>query len=183
MVGASLMTKIAFAANAAGTGTVTIAAPNSNSNRTLILPDAAGELLSDARLATQAEAETGTDNTKLMTPLRVADYANANPWRYESSEQTITNGSTLTLAHGLGARPKSVFLVARCTTAQSPYAVGDEVSITDFSTGGVQYGVNVTANATSIIIRTGSGGQFLITNTGGAVAMTNASWRYVVRAR
>jgi hypothetical protein len=41
------MTKIAIVPNAAGTGTFTIEAPNSNSNRTLVLPDAAGELLTD----------------------------------------------------------------------------------------------------------------------------------------
>jgi len=41
------MTKIAIVPNAAGTGTFTIEAPNSNSNRTLTLPDAAGELLTD----------------------------------------------------------------------------------------------------------------------------------------
>jgi hypothetical protein len=39
------MTKIAIVPNAAGTGTFTIEAPNSNSNRTLVLPDAAGEIL------------------------------------------------------------------------------------------------------------------------------------------
>jgi hypothetical protein len=38
------MTKIAIVPNAAGTGTFTIEAPNSNSNRTLVLPDAAGEI-------------------------------------------------------------------------------------------------------------------------------------------
>jgi hypothetical protein len=41
------MTKIAIVPNAAGSGTFTIEAPNSNSNRTLTLPDAAGELLTD----------------------------------------------------------------------------------------------------------------------------------------
>jgi len=42
------MTKIAIVPNAAGTGTFTIEAPNSNSNRTLVLPDAAGTVLTDA---------------------------------------------------------------------------------------------------------------------------------------
>jgi hypothetical protein len=41
------MTKIAIVPNAAGTGTFTIEAPNSNSNRTLTLPDAAGTVLTD----------------------------------------------------------------------------------------------------------------------------------------
>jgi len=67
------MTKIAIVPNAAGTGTFSIEAPNSNSNRTLTLPDAAGELLTDARLASQAEAQAGTDNTRLMTPLRTTE--------------------------------------------------------------------------------------------------------------
>jgi hypothetical protein len=42
------MTKIAITPNAAGSGTFTIAAPNSNTNRTFTLPDAAGEVLTDA---------------------------------------------------------------------------------------------------------------------------------------
>jgi hypothetical protein len=42
------MSKIALSPNAAGTGTFTIAAPNSNTNRTLTLPDLAGTVLTDA---------------------------------------------------------------------------------------------------------------------------------------
>jgi hypothetical protein len=42
------MSKVAIAGNASGTGTFTIAAPNSNSDRTLNLPDSAGTLLHDA---------------------------------------------------------------------------------------------------------------------------------------
>ena len=41
------MSKIALEPNASGTGTFTIASPNSNTSRTLTLPDAAGELLTD----------------------------------------------------------------------------------------------------------------------------------------
>jgi hypothetical protein len=39
------MSQIALSPNASGTGTFTIAAPNSNNSRTLTLPDAAGTLL------------------------------------------------------------------------------------------------------------------------------------------
>lgn len=39
------MSKIAFTPNASGTGTFTIASPDSNTNRTLTLPDADGALL------------------------------------------------------------------------------------------------------------------------------------------
>ena len=41
------MSKIALTPNAPGTGTFTIASPDSNINRTLTLPDADGALLSD----------------------------------------------------------------------------------------------------------------------------------------
>jgi hypothetical protein len=56
------MTKIAIVPNAAGTGTFTIEAPNSNSNRTLVLPDAAGELFTNAG-GTLTGPLTGTDIT------------------------------------------------------------------------------------------------------------------------
>jgi hypothetical protein len=39
------MSKIALSGNASGTGTFTIASPNSNSDRTLNLPDAAGTMM------------------------------------------------------------------------------------------------------------------------------------------
>jgi hypothetical protein len=64
------MSKIALTPDASGTGTFTIAAPNSNTNRTLTLPDATGILFSNADVASQAAAEAGTDNTTLITPLR-----------------------------------------------------------------------------------------------------------------
>ena len=42
------MSKVAIAGNASGTGTFTIAAPNSNTDRTLTLPDEAGTVLTSA---------------------------------------------------------------------------------------------------------------------------------------
>ena len=45
------MSKITLTPNASGTGTFTIASPNSNTNRTLTLPDAAGELLQQQAMA------------------------------------------------------------------------------------------------------------------------------------
>jgi len=41
------MSKIALTPNASGTGTFTLASPNSNTSRTITLPDAAGELLTN----------------------------------------------------------------------------------------------------------------------------------------
>lgn len=46
------MSKIALSPNASGTGTFTLQAPNSNTNRTLDLPDAAGSVVVDAATQT-----------------------------------------------------------------------------------------------------------------------------------
>lgn len=43
------MSKIALQADPSGTGVFTIASPNSNTNRTLTLPDAGGEVLTDSQ--------------------------------------------------------------------------------------------------------------------------------------
>ena len=56
------MTKIAISPNASGTGTFTIAAPNSNDDRTFTLPDATGEVLTTAG-GTFTGPITGTDLT------------------------------------------------------------------------------------------------------------------------
>ena len=47
------MSKVAIAGNASGTGTFTIAAPNSNTDRTLTLPDEAGTVLTSASTVIQ----------------------------------------------------------------------------------------------------------------------------------
>ena len=54
------MSKIALEPNAAGTGTFTIASPNSNTSRTLTLPDADGALLTTTGDGSQL---TGIDTT------------------------------------------------------------------------------------------------------------------------
>jgi len=46
------MSKVAITGNASGTGTFTIAAPNSNTDRTLTLPDEAGTVLTSASTVT-----------------------------------------------------------------------------------------------------------------------------------
>jgi hypothetical protein len=57
------MSKIALTPNASGTGTFTIASPNSNTDRTLTLPDAAGTVLVD----------DGSGNVAVTGDLTIAD--------------------------------------------------------------------------------------------------------------
>ena len=57
------MSKIAFTPNASGTGTFTIASPDSNTNRTLTLPDADGALLAGAQAPFIPAAVSGATQT------------------------------------------------------------------------------------------------------------------------
>jgi len=56
------MTKIAISPNVNGTGTFTIAAPDSSTDRTLTLPDAAGEVVT---AGTPTNSTTNTVTTKI----------------------------------------------------------------------------------------------------------------------
>ena len=53
------MSKIALSGNASGTGTFTIASPNSSTDRTLTLPDSTGTILNDqSNIETQVKTAT-----------------------------------------------------------------------------------------------------------------------------
>ena len=56
------MTKIAISPNVSGTGTFTLTAPNSNTDRTFSLPDATGEVLTNVSNI-EAQVKTATNAT------------------------------------------------------------------------------------------------------------------------
>lgn len=105
---------------------------------------------------------------------------------YESPEQTITAGALITLAHGLGAKPKLLSLELVCKTAENGYSVGDCVNIPAHAGGysTSNYGCTARLDATNIGLRLGSQvTTFLMLNSSGnAVGATNANWRLIVRA-
>lgn len=107
--------------------------------------------------------------------------------RYDSGDQTITSAGALTLAHGLGAIPKSVQVWLHCTTADLNHSVGNFLLVSgaaDFD-GTNSKGVSVVPDATNLNIRFGStASAFTILNktTGAAGSITNSSWRAVFRA-
>ena len=105
---------------------------------------------------------------------------------FESAQQTITSGGALTLAHGLGVKPKHYTAVMQCTTAEGGYSIGDEVGSSGFNEGGTARGVSVVPDATNINIRFGSQAnsalQTVNKTNGNNVNITNANWKLVVRA-
>lgn len=141
-------------------------------------------------IASQAEAEAGSATDKLMTPLRVSqaiDVLSIFTKEYVSSNQTITTGGLLTLAHSLGIAPKNIFLELVCSTAEHNYSVSDVivVSVNNSSAGGSRP-MGIYYDATNIYVRFTSAEpeQFLGVNktTGAVQALTNANWRLRVRA-
>lgn len=106
---------------------------------------------------------------------------------FTSAQQTITAGGALTLAHGLGVKPKYYFAFLQCVTAEGGYSIGDEIGIgnTEFDTGSNGRYVMLRPDATNINVRFGNNSTvFDIWNntTGAHFALTNANWKLVVRA-
>lgn len=83
-------------------------------------PSASESVAGIAEIATQAETDTGTDDLKIVTPLKLATWSNA-PKRYTT---TIGDGSntSYTVTHNLNTRRVKVAI----TRVASPY---DEVDV------------------------------------------------------
>lgn len=107
---------------------------------------------------------------------------------FESAEQTITAAGSLTIAHGLGVKPKLIQCFLVCKTANLNYSVNDEVLINphfnERNAAGTQ-GMALVSDATNINVRYGDQANIfaLINKTTGAGAdITAGSWRMVLRA-
>lgn len=110
---------------------------------------------------------------------------------FTSTDQTITSGGTLTLAHGLGAVPKmaQVFLV--CQTANNGYSVGDVVTPVDISINAADKGCVMKVDATNVTVYIASAGAagsfYLLTATGGSVGnafvITDSQWKLRIIAQ
>lgn len=124
------------------------------------------------------------DAAGIPTQQSVKAYVDALPItsEYISSEQTITSGGLLTLAHGLGAVPKIVQTVLVCITADAEYSVGDILVTTDSSQ---DTGIATVLTSTNISIRYSSAADVFSAFTkitGVNVLLKNTHWRLVVKA-
>lgn len=105
---------------------------------------------------------------------------------YDSGDQTITASGTLTLAHGLGTRPRRIWAQLRCTSAEGGYSSGDYVTVGQTETdGAARVGVNFVPDATNLTVLYGtSASTFSVPNksTRASFSITNGSWRLRVFA-
>lgn len=109
---------------------------------------------------------------------------------FESSQQTITSGGSLTLAHGLGSKPKlyQAFLVN--VNSDGGYSPGDEVAINPHGMNNdpSSRGVAMVPDATNINCRfgtsSGPNSWVMINKTNGSGENINAAanWKLIVRA-
>jgi hypothetical protein len=114
---------------------------------------------------------------------------------FESTQQTITAGGSLTIPHGLGVAPKQINCFLVCQTSENGYTAGDVLAITNFAyfitAGGTAYsqGQSIKVDSTNITVRfaTGGGGTTVYSSidgsTGDPVNLTDANWKLLIRAR
>lgn len=146
---------------------------------------------------TDANLKARANHTGTQLAATISDFASAvaaavppTPFTqaFESSQQTISNAGLLTIAHGLGVKPKLYLVVLQCTTAELGYSIGDEVmapQTRSTASGGGERGISMVPDATNINIRyaaTASPFELLNKTTGVVASATNANWRLVVRA-
>lgn len=135
--------------------------------------------------ASQAEAEAGAINHKVMTPLRTAQAMDFR--RFVSSPQTITSGGLLTIAHGLGSTPFLITARLECVNNNNGWVAGD-VAFVAFqnnsdATNNKQHAVY--ADATNVYWRfSNQGAAFSMSNkgTGATFGITNSDWNLIIGA-
>lgn len=122
-------------------------------------------------------------NLKDDTIQGIIDLIPAGATTYESTAQTITAGGSLSLAHGLGAAPKNIWMKAVCQTGEFNWSAGDEYFMdTNTQTIGANgAGASVQVNATNLLIRFGDHAtlmpQYIDKTTGASANHTIANWK------
>lgn len=105
--------------------------------------------------------------------------------KYSTPQTTFTTSTSFNNAHGLGGVPDFFVLHLVCKTAEYGYAVDDIAVIAPLGAS-ANMGAAVSADATNIYVRcgSGSGGKVFsaIDNTSATVNLTNANWYIRVTA-
>jgi len=117
----------------------------------------------------------GTANINIAAPQNL----------YVSSDQTITSGGALTLAHGLGAQPRDLRLFLICQSDESGYTAGQVVLANNEADDGQDSGLALAVDATNIYIRFGARAtvfKAINFSTGVRANLTNANWKLRVIA-
>ena len=126
------MSKISLEPNASGAGTFTLAAPNSNTNRTLTLPDASGNIIA-------ADASTGQFDSSNMPAGSVIQVVQGTDDSQLSTTSNKTYVSTPLEATITPSNSSNEVLASVLFTGDTTQASDGRISVTLFRNG-----VNVT---------------------------------------
>lgn len=121
--------------------------------------------------------------------IQITAAAGGGSTTFTSSNQTITAGGSLTIAHGLGTTPKRVWAALVCQTAELGYSVNDVVFIDLNPAFGGSYsiGISCVPDATNVNVRYGASSPpfWLLDKSSGSSSgsMTPGNWRLRIYAQ
>lgn len=130
-------------------------------------------------------AGAGTGDVTALTAAQVLTLIG-----YESSsglsKAVPSAGANVTHTHGLSAAPNDVKVLLRCTTADSPYSIGDTIDVTCHMPidGAAEFGIMTLVDATEVKVVRGASALNIYNETNGnAFAVDTADWVIDIYAR
>ena len=130
-------------------------------------------------------AGAGTGDVTALTAAQVLTLIG-----YESSsglsKAVPSAGANVTHTHGLSAAPNDVKVLLRCTTADSPYSIGDTIDVTCHMPvdGSAEFGIMTLVDATEVKVVRGASALNIYNETdGNAFAVDTADWVIDIYAR
>jgi hypothetical protein len=101
------MSKVAIQGNASGTGTFTIAAPNSDENRTLTLPDEAGTVLTSGGSHLMVDSYYMTSSQTLTNTSQVIGVDDSMTWTHDTNSYFGSIGTGMSESSGTFTFPST----------------------------------------------------------------------------
>ena len=162
------MSNVALSGNASGTGTFTIASPNSNTDRTLNLPDSSGTLVhTDTSGNLLVGTATNTNSSRIVSN-GVIESTTGGVRFPDGSTQTTAAGAVTTTA------------VLNATAGASAGGVGT-YALTIVNTGTTfNFGATIAGSSVAPILVTLNGEGFFV--NGGNSGGLSGTWRVMGRA-
>ncbi|HKF94123.1 MAG TPA: hypothetical protein VKB96_05890 [Gammaproteobacteria bacterium] len=139
-------------------------------------------------LATAALVRTGSNALTAITPAALLSALGFSAY-FQSSDQTITAGGALTIAHSLGRTPTSVELFLIPQSGINGYTAGREIPIPAnmmAASTSTNRGVAISTDATNIYAKYGNDSNtftLLTGDTGVIIAAVNSDYRLRIRVR